>query len=52
MQIHNRDHQKTSADKACTKQERHSGTGHTIKEQPKKGGAGGKGTWGTWKDDM
>lgn len=29
-----------------------SGTGHHIKEGPKKAGAGGKGTWGSWTDDV
>eukprot|EP00798_Chlamydomonas_sp_ICE-L_P022868 gene22869-30041_t len=32
--------------------ERHSANGHSIKEQPKKGGAGGKGVWGTEQDDI
>lgn len=29
-----------------------SGTGHTLHEPPKKSGAGGKGTWGSMKDEI
>lgn len=31
--------------------ERHSGTGHSLKEGPKKGGAG-SGNWGSLKDEI
>lgn len=51
-EIHNRDHSKHAADKAGERLERHGANGVSVREQPKKGGAGGKGTWGTWKDDM
>ena len=29
-----------------------SGTGHALNELPKKGGAGGKGTWGSIQDEI
>ena len=29
-----------------------SGTGHSIHEQPKKAGGGGKGSWGSVKDEI
>ncbi|GFH24698.1 uncharacterized protein HaLaN_22542 [Haematococcus lacustris] len=53
LQIHQRDHHKVEEHKATSAPqfERHPAHGHTVKEPPKKEGAGGKGTWGTWKDD-
>eukprot|EP00798_Chlamydomonas_sp_ICE-L_P028703 gene28703-31868_t len=49
---HAKDHEKYVHSKAGDKMERHSLNGHSINEGPKKGGAGGKGTWGDVKDDI
>jgi hypothetical protein len=55
-QIHAREHERhikaQAEQKGQTRMERHSATGHTHHEEPKKGGAGGKGVWGTWRDDL
>lgn len=48
--LHHNDHEKHKNKDA--RHDRHSGTGHNIKEQPKKGGRGGKGTWGSYEDDI
>ncbi|KAG1664251.1 hypothetical protein FOA52_003505 [Chlamydomonas sp. UWO 241] len=53
VKIHSNQHKKVEDAKDVNeRKERHSGTGHTIKEGPKKAGAGGKGVWGTVNDDI
>ncbi|WIA29276.1 hypothetical protein OEZ86_011781 [Tetradesmus obliquus] len=47
---HANDH-KAKLESKSARMERHSGTGHPIKEQAKKGGGGG-GNWGSYKDDI
>lgn len=52
---HHKDFQKSQEHKnavtGAARPERHSGTGHGINEGPKKEG-GGKGNWGSLKDDI
>lgn len=51
VEHHARDHAKHVQAKQL-RLDRHSGTGHPVKEGPKKGGSGGKTVWGSYEDDI
>jgi len=51
IDMHNKDHVR-HVEAKNGRLERHSGTGHSVKEGPKKGGKGGKGNWGSYMDDV